>query len=464
MNEASLRPAEANGFLNATCPLVGLRSALQAVRTTASYAPAHSLFLVAEPPAELSVLASCQNMILRSRVTGTEVESRGTAELSFRAVQRLLRQFERSRRAAGMGKRADCPVCLTTDEVTPRSRTVRTLRADLLVPPYAHSCVVDAESLLSPVPHGLLLLLEQRLAADEDGQEATALCQLPAHALSVQLRLSTIAARDGLPVPPALQIDPAPYYGVLLALQPPGESGSGALTPGWAITCTTQGPHQLSLAQARLFPPPVFSGAQPFPTELLLPSWASAELAAHLPSEGEVHLRAGQGWVAFHTPLLDVLADFVEERPGPPPRPGAGAAARVALAAPVLLRALKETTRRLLNEHIGDGGMHPYYRLITLQLDPERGTLDILPEVPGYDAPPIKTSLPIDEGRGTTRRILLASWDLEQALAPLRRSVLLSFYDSEAQFPLVVLPLIPTGYQCWLQARTRQAPPASVNG
>jgi hypothetical protein len=450
MNDVSFHPG-ADQCLSASCHLATLRAALQAARTTASYAPAHALYLVAEPPDSLCVLAACEGMTLRYRVQRSQVSQGGAVELSFRACLHLLRQLERSRRELGLLKRGDCPVRVTTDAVGARKRTFLTFTVALLVPPYAHTCVVDASSLAQQPSLDLLHLLEARLA--EEAAEG----RLSSHALKSQLQRCTIAARSGLPVPPGVQLDPAPYYGVLLSLQPPDEAEDAQGRSGWGMACTAQGPHQLATARERLFHPPVPTGAAPLPAEILLPSWASCELAAHLPVEGDVQLRVGQGWAAFHTATLDVLAEFVQDRPAAIPRPAAPPAAHVAVNGPRFLRALKQTTKRLLAEGIGDTGMAPDRRLITLILDPEQGTLDILPEVAGYDAPPFQTSLPLQEGRGTARRIVVATWDIERAIAPLRGSVLLAFYDSEEHFPLTIRPFVPTGFQCWLQARTRPA-------
>jgi hypothetical protein len=252
-----------------------------------------------------------------------------------------------------------------------------------------------------------------------------------------------------------VQLDPAPYFGVLLSLQPPPETAGVQAHAGWRIACTAQGPHRLARAQDRLFPSPVLTGPAPFPEEMLLPSWASFELAAHLPAAGELHLRVGKTWAAFHTATLDILAEFVQDRPAAPPQPAAQPAARVVVGAPDLLRALRQTTKRMIAEGIGDSGMAPERRLIALHLDPEQGRLHILPEAAGYDAPPFTTSLALQEGKGAARRIVVASRDVERAIAALRGSALLAFYDGEDHFPLTIRPFIPTGFQCWLEARAR---------
>jgi len=450
MNEVPVQSGTA-GCLSASCALSSLRSALLAGRITASYAPSHTLFLVAEPPSSLYVLASCESLTLRYRVGQAEVESRGTVELSFRSVQLLLRQCERSRRELGLVKRADCPVRVTTAALAARKRTFLTCTVTLIVPPYARTCVVDAASLgRQPV-----LDLLQAQVADE---VAHATGRLPSRVLKCQLQRCLIAARPGLPLPPSVQLEPAPYYGVLLSLQPPPETGGAQARADWHIACTAQGLHQLATAQDRLFPSPLITGCAPLPEEMLLPSWAVSELAALLPVEGRVHLRVGKAGAAFHTEALDLLAQFVQDRPAAPPQPTDPPSAQVVVNAPRLLRALKQSTRRLLDEHIGDGGVPPDRRLITLQLDPERGRLHILPEVAGYDAPPFKTSLPILEGKGSARSMCLATWDVERAIAPLRGSVLFALYDGEDGFPLAVRPLVPTGYRCWFAARTRPAP------
>lgn len=461
MNEVSIQSGT-TGCLSASCALSNLRSALQAGRITASYAPSHTLFLVAEPPSSLYVLATCESMTLRYRVGQAEVSQGGTAELSFRSVQLLLRQFERSRRELGLMKRADCPVRVTTDAVGARKRTFLTCTATLIVPPYARTCVVDAASLGRQPALDLLRAQEEREGAQvaEELEQATG--QLPSRVLKSQLLRCLIAARPGLPVPPSVQLEPAPYYGVLLSLQPPPETGGAQARTDWRIACTAQGLHQLATAQDRLFPSPLLSGSSPIPSEMLLPSWASSELAAHLPVEGSVRLRVGQGWAAFHTAALDVLTEFVQDRPAAPPRPTAPPDAQVVVNAPCLLRTLKQTTKHLLDERIGDSGMPPDRRLITLQLDPQQGRLHILPAVAGYDAPPFKTSLPILEGKGSARSVCLSTWDVERAIASLRGSVLFALYDGEDRFPLAVRPLVPTGFQCWFTARTRPAPRTSA--
>jgi hypothetical protein len=462
MNEVSV-PSGTAGCMSASCTLNSLQNALLAGKITASYAPSHTLFLVAEPPSTLYVLASCERMTLRYRLGLAQVEGGGTLELSFRSVQLLVRQFERSRRGLGLAKRADCPVRVTTEAIAKRARTFLTCTVTLLVPPYARTCVVDAASLGKLPEQDLLRAQEECAGAQGPVVSEQATGQLPARALKRQLQRCLFAARAGLPLPPSLQVEPAPYYGVLLSLQAPEASGSPQARADWHITCTAQGPHQLATAQERLFPAPLATGSTPLPSEMLLPSWASAELAPLLPIEGSVELRVGRGGATFHTAELDLLAEFVQDRPAAPPRPGTPPDAQVAVNAPHLLRALKQTTRRLLDEHIGDGGMPPDRRLITLDLDPAQGRLHILPEVAGYDTPPFKTSLHILEGRGSARSVCLSTWDVERAIAQLGGSVLLALYDEVDQFPLVVRPLVPTGFQCWFAARTRPSARAAAS-
>src|SRR5262249_39026180 len=159
-----------------------------------------------------------------------------------------------------------------------RKRTFLTCTVALLVSSFARTCVVDAES-LGRLPDQDLLRAHEEGEEERGAEELEHITdgRLPSRMLKCQLQRCLIAARAGLPVPPSLQAEPAPYYGVLLSLQSPPETRGTRVGTDWRIACTAQGLHQLATAQDRLFPSPLLTGSAPFPSEMLLPSWASFE-------------------------------------------------------------------------------------------------------------------------------------------------------------------------------------------